>query len=156
MRLRVRGGRTLRVSQGVDEIEQDRDEEILLVLQIEHAKGVEHADEILSVPGVDACFIGPNDMAASMGIGLGVPLESDHPQLLQAIEHVRATCLANGVAPGIHCSNGEAVAARIAQGFRFCAMASELKYLLGGLKADLGSIGWQASYDLEAATTVRY
>jgi hypothetical protein len=33
-------------------------DELLLVLQIEHIKGVENADEILSVPGVDACFIG--------------------------------------------------------------------------------------------------
>ena len=54
--------------------------EILLVLQIEHITGVENADAILSVPGVDACFIGPNDLAASMGIGLGVPLESDNPR----------------------------------------------------------------------------
>src|SRR5215204_689130 len=51
---------------------RNADEEILLVLQIEHIDAVEHCDEILGVPGVDACFIGPNDMAASMGIGIGV------------------------------------------------------------------------------------
>jgi len=153
----VGGGRhAISFDGGAEEYFRRANEEILLVLQIEHALGVEHADEILSVPGVDACFIGPNDMAASMGIGLGVPLESDHPQLIQAIEHVRTTCLANGVAPGIHCSDGAAVAARVAQGFQFCAMASEMKYLMGGLKADLGATGWEASYKREAATTVRY
>ncbi|MBA2278224.1 MAG: 2-dehydro-3-deoxyglucarate aldolase [Chloroflexia bacterium] len=120
-------------------------DQILLVLQIEHIDGVEHADEILSVPGVDACFIGPNDLAASMGMGLGVPLESEDPKLVEAIMHVRDTCRARGVAPGIHTSGAEAVNMRIGQGFQFCAMASELKYLLGGLNGDIERLDWTAS-----------
>ncbi|HUZ00160.1 MAG TPA: aldolase/citrate lyase family protein, partial [Thermomicrobiaceae bacterium] len=99
-------------------------DEVLLVLQIEHADGVEHADDILSVPGVDACFIGPNDLAASMGLGLGVPLEFDHPRVVEAIAHVRESARRHGVAPGIHCSSAAAVNQRIAEGFQFCAMAS--------------------------------
>jgi 4-hydroxy-2-oxoheptanedioate aldolase len=121
------------------------DEEILLVLQIEHIQGVERCDEILSVPGVDACFIGPNDMAASMGIGLGVPLESDHPRLVEAIAHVQATAKACGVAPGIHCSDSNGVNQRIAEGFQFLALASELRYMLAGLKDAIGELNWQGS-----------
>src|SRR6266545_1610416 len=41
-------------------------EEILIVLQCEHIKSVENADAIFSVPGIDAIFVGPNDLAASM------------------------------------------------------------------------------------------
>src|SRR6266571_7911785 len=41
-------------------------EELLIVLQCEHIKAVEDADKIFSVPGIDAIFVGPNDMAASM------------------------------------------------------------------------------------------
>jgi 4-hydroxy-2-oxoheptanedioate aldolase len=153
----VGGGRhAISFDGGAEEYFRSAEENILLVLQIEHIKGVENAEEILSVPGVDACFIGPNDMAASMGIGLGVPLESDHPDVVQAIDHVRQTCKKVGVAPGIHCSHAEAVAMRIAQGFQFCAMASELRYLLGGLRADLASLDWQPAAQREAATTVRY
>lgn len=124
---------------------RNADEEILLVLQIEHIKGVERCDEILSVPGVDACFIGPNDMAASMGIGLGVPLESDHPQLVEAIAHVRETAKRLGVAPGIHCSGPEGVNQRIAEGFQFLAMASEVRFLLASLRDALGQLNWTAS-----------
>jgi 4-hydroxy-2-oxoheptanedioate aldolase len=120
-------------------------DELLLVLQIEHIKGVENADEILSVPGVDACFIGPNDLAASMGLGLGVPLESDHPQLVEAIQHVRETATRNGVAPGVHCSGTEGVNQRIAEGFQFLALASELRYLLAGLKDAIGELNWSPS-----------
>jgi 4-hydroxy-2-oxoheptanedioate aldolase len=154
----VGGGRhAISFGGGAAEYYQAANDEILLVLQIEHVKGVEAADEILSVPGVDACFIGPNDMAASMGIGLGVPLESDHPQVVQAIEHVRVTCEQHGVAPGIHCSHAEGVAMRIEQGFRFLAMASELRYLLAGLRADLGKLDWRpAASAAPAGTTVRY
>ena len=132
---------------------KNADDEILLVLQIEHIDGVEHADEILSVPGVDACFIGPNDLAASMGIGLGVPLESDNERLNEAIAEIRAACVRNQVAPGIHTSGAAGVNQRIAEGFQFLAMASELKYLQAGLKEDLGKLNWQAADRGQAAAT---
>ncbi len=120
-------------------------DEVLLVLQIEHIQAVEQADAILSVPGVDACFIGPNDLAASLGLGRGVPLESDHPRLVEAIAHVRQCCVRQGVAPGIHCSGAAGVKQRVAEGFLFCAMASELRYMLAGLQADLAQLEWRAS-----------
>lgn len=142
---------------------RNANENILLVLQIEHIEGVENVDEIMSVPGVDACFIGPNDLAASMGLGLGVPLESDIPQLEEAIAHVRETCVRRAVAPGIHCSHADGVRQRMEEGFRFLAMASELRYTLSGLGADLKKTGWQRSQPATAAAagggsgvTVRY
>ena len=130
-------------------------DEVLLVLQIEHIVGVEHADEILSVPGVDACFIGPNDLAASMGIGLGVPLEGDNDKLNEAIAEIRAACLRNKVAPGIHTSGAAGVNQRIREGFQFLAMASELKYLVSGLKDDLDAAEWTASaHDVAEAPAI--
>jgi 4-hydroxy-2-oxoheptanedioate aldolase len=163
----VGGGRhALSFNTSAAEYYSRANDELLLVLQIEHIAGVEAADELLAVPGVDACFIGPNDMAASMGLGLGVPLESDEPRLVEAIHHVRDACIRNGVAPGIHCSHAAGVAQRMDEGFRFLAMASELRYLLGGLRADLSSLGdrWQAAgsetVDVigarEAGVAVRY
>src|SRR5690606_18181817 len=82
-------------------------DEILLVLQIEHIEGVEHCEEILSVAGVDACVIGPNDLAASMGLALGTPLESDNPRVVEAIDHILKPAQSAGVAPGIHTSGVE-------------------------------------------------
>src|SRR5205807_2941433 len=41
-------------------------DEILVILQCEHIDAVESADAIFSVPGIDAIFVGPNDLAASM------------------------------------------------------------------------------------------
>jgi 4-hydroxy-2-oxoheptanedioate aldolase len=129
---------------------RNANDEVLVVLQIEHITGVENADAILSVPGVDACFIGPNDLAASMGLGLGVPLESDEPRLVEAIAEIREACVRNGVAPGIHCSGAAGVNRRIAEGFQFCAMSSELWYMLSGLRNDIAELNWAPA---EAART---
>jgi 4-hydroxy-2-oxoheptanedioate aldolase len=128
--------------------------EILVVLQIEHIRGVENADAILSVPGVDACFIGPNDLAASMGLGLGVPLESDDPALNEAIFAIRDACQRNGVAPGIHTSGAAGVNQRIAEGFQFLALASELKYMLSGLKDDINQLDWKRAQMAEIGEEV--
>jgi len=128
-------------------------DEVLLVLQIEHIRGVEAVEQILSVPGVDACFIGPNDLAASMGMGLGVPLESDDPRLTEAISHIRDTAIRHGVAPGVHCSDAAGVNQRLGEGFRFCAMASELRYLLGGLRADKETLNWERAEMVEIDTS---
>lgn len=142
----VGGGRhALSFDTSANDYYRHANDELLLVLQLEHIQGVEHADEILSVPGIDACFIGPNDLAASMGLGLGVALESDEPRLVEAIAHIRESCVKHGVASGIHCSSAEGVKQRIGEGFQFCAMASELRYMLSGLRADLSTIDWQPS-----------
>ncbi len=142
----VGGGRhALSFDTAAGEYYRNANDEVLLVLMIEHIEGVEHADEILSVPGFDACFIGPNDLAASMGLGLGVSLESDEPRLVEAITHVRETCREHGVAPGIHCSDAAAVNRRIEEDFQFCAMASELRYMLKGLGDDIATLNWTAA-----------
>lgn len=142
----VGGGRhSLSFDSSAGDYYRHANDEILLVLQIEHIEGVEHAEEILSLPGVDACFIGPNDLAASMGLGLGFPLESDHPRMVEAIAHVQQVCRQHSIAPGIHCSNAAAVNRRIEEGFQFCAMASELFYMLNGLREDVATLRWSAA-----------
>jgi 4-hydroxy-2-oxoheptanedioate aldolase len=161
----VGGGRhAMSFGTSAAEYYRNANDQVLLVAQIEHIDGVNNAEEILSVPGVDACFIGPNDLAASMGLGLGVSLEADHPELVEAILHVRDTAKKHGVAPGVHTSGAEGVNFRIDQGFQFCAMASELRYMMGGLQDAIATLNWSAAdrsgrIDQPAAeqgTTVRY
>lgn len=64
-------------------------DELVLMLQCEHVEAVRNLEEIVTVPGIDAIFIGPNDLAASAG-----HLERmDHPEvqaLLARIEEVAA------------------------------------------------------------------
>jgi len=98
-------------------------EQILLIVQIEHINAVNAAEEILSVPGVDGCFIGPNDLAGSMG--LEPALTPTHPDHIAAIEEVLRVAKKVGKPAGIHCPDAESVVMRIKQGFQFIACASD-------------------------------
>lgn len=73
----ARSSRWLAIENYAADIEQD----ICLILQIESQKGIDNLDEILEVSGYDAIFIGPSDLAASMGY----PGQTDHKKVQQAI-----------------------------------------------------------------------
>lgn len=103
-------------------------DEILVVLMIEHVKGVAAAEEIISVPGVDVVFIGPNDLHNSMG--KKPVFESDDKQFTDAVQHVLTTAKKHGVAPGIHVLDAAAAQRRIAEGFQFIAITSEAGMML--------------------------
>jgi len=114
-------------------------DEILIVLQCEHIQSVEHADEIFSVPGIDAIFVGPNDLAASMRSKDGKPPPPDATK--QAMDHILAMCKKHNVAPGLHCGSAAEATIRIADGWQFLAIASELKMMLDGATSVLTGLG---------------
>src|ERR671925_1082148 len=70
-------------------------DEILVVLQCEHIQAVEDADAIFSVPGIDAIFVGPNDLAASMRSSDGKPPNGEATS--QVMKKILATCKKYGV-----------------------------------------------------------
>lgn len=104
-------------------------QEILVVVMIEHIDAVERAEEILSVPGVDACFIGPNDLAWSMGLSPNGPGPKD-PSHVAAVNRVLAAAKKVGVPAGIHCQTPEDVNARIEAGFQFLACMSDGAFMM--------------------------
>lgn len=112
------------------------DDEILIVIQTEHIAAVEIADEIYSVPGIDAVFVGPNDLAASMRGPDGSPPDPAYFEAtLTRIREAAARC---GIASGLHVQTPEDAKRRIEEGWRFIAVGSELKFMMDGA-ADLVS-----------------
>src|SRR3954470_18089576 len=75
-------------------------EEILVVVMAEHVLAIERAEEILSVPGIDVIFIGPNDLHNSMG--KPPAFESEDPQFVTALDRILKLARKHGIAPGIH------------------------------------------------------
>ena len=73
-------------------------DETIIMCQIESPVGVENAGAILDVDGVDACFIGPNDLSQSYGL-MG---QFTHPTIVEAIEKVAAAARERGKFSGIH------------------------------------------------------
>lgn len=85
-------------------------ETVTLIVQIESVAAVANAEAILAVDGVDAIFIGPSDLAASMGL-IG---QQDHPEVTAAVERVIAAARAAAVKVGVNAFN-PATAERYAQ-----------------------------------------
>src|SRR5260370_11134733 len=100
-------------------------DQILVVLQCEHIQAVRDADEIFSVPGIDAIFVGPNDLAASMRGKDGRPpsVEESSRVLVQILE----SCRKHAVPAGLHCLSAEEALNRIDEGWQFIAVSSELR-----------------------------
>jgi 2-keto-3-deoxy-L-rhamnonate aldolase RhmA len=90
-----------------------------VIAQIESEAGVEHADEILAVPGIDAAWVGQFDLSLS----LGCPGEFDHPRYVEAVDHLLATCRRRGTPLGQLVASIDAGAAAAAQGFQLLAFA---------------------------------
>ena len=124
--IRSYGGPRVRLYGGADYFEH-ANEEIAIIVQIEHINAVNHIDEILSVEGIDAFFIGPNDLAASMGVKLG--LDNPDPRHIEAVNKVLAAGKKRHIPGGILVGSPEAVNQRIAQGFQFIALSSDEGFL---------------------------
>lgn len=118
---------------------RDANEQILVVIMAEHVEALEHADEILSVPGIDAVFIGPNDLHNSMG--KAPVFESDDEEFVQGVRHVLQTAKKHGVAAGIHVLDAATAQRRIKEGFQFMAVASEAGFMLAQAQATTKALG---------------
>lgn len=114
--------------------------EILIAVMIETAGALRNLDEIFSVSGVDACFIGPWDL--SMNLGVGPPPPWDDPGFRDVLQDIVDACKRNDIAPGMHCTYGT-INDAIDMGFRFCAIDSDAAFMVKGARMALESTkGW--------------
>jgi 2-keto-3-deoxy-L-rhamnonate aldolase RhmA len=100
-------------------------EEILIALQIENKEAIENLSDLLSVPGIDAAFVGPADLSASFG----KPGRSDDPEILNAIERVIEVSEANGIIPGIHTSSVDKAKFWVAKGMKMIGFCTDIKLI---------------------------
>lgn len=109
-------------------------EEILVAVQIETAKAVNNIDEILSVPGIDACYVGPADLSVSMGFGM--PIKWDEPRYLAAFDQVLDAAKRRQKPAGLFAVD-ENIAWAIEKGFTFNTVGSADRFLMYGAKVAL-------------------
>ncbi len=125
-----------------EQFTRERNRDTLVAVQIETVKGLDNRAEIVSVEGVDAVFIGPNDLSLS----LGLPGQLDHPKVVQAIEDIFSASLDAGVAPGMHAFDVEMAVKYLDAGCRFLCFASEVSLFVRGSQAALGVIREHESF----------
>ncbi|WP_020469364.1 HpcH/HpaI aldolase family protein [Zavarzinella formosa] len=117
---------------------QKANDEILIVLQCEHIMAVRNFEEVYGVPGVDAVFVGPNDLAASMRTPDGKPPAPD--AFKEALKTILEGCKKLKIPAGIHTFSPEEAKMRIAEGWQFIAINSELRFMSEGAKNALDAI----------------
>ena len=99
--------------------------ETVVVVQVEHIKAVEQIEAIAQVDGLDAIFLGPYDLSASMG----KPGAVDDSDVQEAIEEVRRVSAEAGLPLGIFGMQPEGLAAYQQQGFSLLALGLDTGFL---------------------------
>lgn len=111
-------------------------DEICVLVQLETGNALQNLEEIAQVEGVDGVFIGPSDLAASLG-HLGNP---GHPDVQNAIQEAIEKLNKLGKAGGILTTDIAAARKYLEWGFTFVASALDIQLLMGGLKNALHEV----------------
>ncbi len=98
--------RAMRYGIGGDIREEQRriNEDLCLMIQVETTEAVRRAEDLCAVPGIDAIFLGPGDLSAS----LGVTGETRHPRVVEAMQQTIRVAKARGKRVGMACAPGDA------------------------------------------------
>ncbi|MBM3956947.1 MAG: hypothetical protein FJ313_02705 [Gemmatimonadetes bacterium] len=123
---------------------QARHRESIVIIGIESEPAYRNLDAILKIDGIDAIFIGPNDMTTSMGI----PDEFDNPKYLDLIQDVIRRSEARGKPVLIHQWRVPDSKRAIERGSRFVLHGMDMQFMADGMREQLRQLR-------EAAARVR-
>ena len=101
--------------------------EVCVIVQVETLVALEQLPEIAAVPGVDSIFVGPNDLAASMGHVGNMP----HPEVQAMMAHAARECRRLGKPCGTLGSTPDVVAQYLEFGYSWVAVGSDLAFMVG-------------------------
>jgi 4-hydroxy-2-oxoheptanedioate aldolase len=111
--------------------------EALCFVMVETREGLDQVEQIAATPGLDGIYIGPADLAISLGLAPSAyATSSEHAA---AVEHIRAACEAAGIASGMHCHSGAEAHARVAQGFQVITVATDSPLLRDSVARELAT-----------------
>jgi 4-hydroxy-2-oxoheptanedioate aldolase len=116
---------------------QQVDDEVFLAVQIETAQAVRRAEEILAVEGVDGCWVGPGDLANTMGVDLSTSegRQAHESAIMSVLEACRKTAKIPGIAGGDRATDW------LERGFLFVTSVSDMGLVVSGASAFLQQLG---------------
>jgi 4-hydroxy-2-oxoheptanedioate aldolase len=109
---------------------------VALIPMIETVEAIANIDDILSVKGIDAIYVGPADLSVTLGLPPGN--NDDNPNFTEALETIAKACQNAGVVPGIH-ATAALVDKRLEQGYRMITVTSDMLALRSALATDLAT-----------------
>ena len=114
----------------------DANHDTVVVVMIETPQGLANVEEICAVPGLDGVYVGPSDLRLAVG-GAHPNDPSVDDEFEAALVRVREAAAASGIAAGIHTPDGAVAARRLAEGYTFATVASDLTHLKAASAAHL-------------------
>jgi 2-keto-3-deoxy-L-rhamnonate aldolase RhmA len=115
---------------------EQANEAITVIIQVEHIEAVQCIESTAALPGVDGILLGPYDLASSMG-RMG---EVDHPEVIEAIDHVLQVCHSVQMPVGYFGVEASAVAPYRDKGCRLLVTGADCLFLLQAAKKELERI----------------
>lgn len=115
----------------------EANETVLTMAMIETQNAIDALDEILDVEGIDAVFVGPNDLAISL---TGGRRDLEDERVVVAMRRVVAAAKTHGKIAGAFANTPDFARRYIAEGFVIVAVGSDMGYLQAGARAAIGAI----------------
>ena len=109
--------------------------EVLCLVMVETREALERVDEIAATPGLDGVYIGPSDLALSLG--LPPTLEIMEGEHAAAVQRIREACHEHGIAAGIHAPSGEWARRHAEAGFDLITVATDAPLLRGAASREM-------------------
>ena len=106
---------------------QNANNELACIVMIETAEALENLDEIMSTPGVDAVYIGPNDLAYALG--LAPTGDNDEPKHVETVTRILETAKKHGIAAGIQTGSLEYTKRYLDQGFHMVTLGADRAWM---------------------------
>ena len=103
---------------------------VVVFAMIETKQALDNLEDILSVKGLDAIYIGPSDL--SLALGCKPVFDDVDKPAAEAIDHILARAKAHGLVAGIHNGTPEAALKRIEKGFQFVTVSSDARLMAAG------------------------
>lgn len=123
-------------SAGMWEFAEQANKENLVILQIEQIEAVEQIDDILSVPGVGAAVLGPNDLAMSMGVHAKDTLSALEPTIQAVLDSAKK----HNIPCGIHIGNLDWLIEWQRRGMQLIAYSNDIVFLRSGIQNAIGKL----------------
>ncbi len=121
-----------------DDYHNTSNESLISLAMIETAEAVENAEKICATPGLTGVYVGPSDLAISMGEGPGLDRGDGHVK--DAIMHILATAKKAGIRAGIHCGSPAYIKAMHEAGFDLATLSTDIRLFMKAVADNIAEV----------------
>ena len=112
--------------------------EVSCIVMVETREGLRNVEEIAATPGVDGIYVGPADLALSLG--LPPTFDVVEPAHVEAVDKIKQACKRHGIAAGIHTASAEMAKKHARAGFDMVTAGTDATLLSGAARARLAAV----------------